>query len=92
MEQYVKETQKIKVQPLVRNMLYLNFKGTKFTKIGLQNELLAVDEYIENKRKLNENAKVQKMGLIVNSERPFLAARPDGKVVCQSGECGLIEI
>lgn len=80
------------MEPLVRSLLYSSFRGTKFTQIGLRNESLVVTEYIERKRLNKEKVDVEKMGLVVSSEHPFLAASPDGKVTDENGNCGLIEI
>ena len=87
-----KRNPKVKVAPLVRSMLYSSFKGTKMTQLGLNNEALAIKEYIERKRSNKEIVKVEKTGLIICHKDPYLAASPDGKVVYENGECGLIEI
>ena len=42
-----KRNPKLKVKPLLKNMLYTKFKGTKYTKIGLQNESVTIQEYVD---------------------------------------------
>ena len=88
----VRRNPKIKVAPLVKNILHSEFKGNKFTQLGLEKEAVTITEYVSQKKEQNENVKVEKMGLIVSQESPFLAASPDGKVIEQNGNHGLVEI
>ena len=88
----VKRNPKIKVGPLVKNILYTEFKGNKLTNIGLEKEEVTIGEYIRQNKEQNVDVKVEKMGLVVSQGSPFLAASPDGKVLDQNGNHGLIEI
>ena len=83
---------KIKVAPLVKNILHSEFKGNKCTQLGLEKGAVTITEYVSQKKEQNENVNVEKMGLVVSQKSPFLAASPDGKVIDQNGNHGLIEI
>lgn len=88
----VKRNPKIKVGPLVKNILHSEFKGNNFTKLGLEKEDVTITEYVRQKKEKKESVKVEKMGLVISQECPFLAASPDGKVIYKNGNEGLIEI
>ena len=77
---------------MVKNILYTEFKGNKLTNIGLEKEEVTIGEYIRENKEQNVDVKVEKMGLVVSQESPFLAPSPDGKVIDQNGNHGLIEI
>ncbi|KAJ8313214.1 hypothetical protein KUTeg_009233 [Tegillarca granosa] len=81
------------VKKLVHRLLYGNFKGNTYTRKGLQEEAMTVIEY-QNHQKTNLNKIVRHhpTGLFISPEHPFLAASPDGKIVEEGGETGLIEI
>ncbi|CAG2247842.1 unnamed protein product [Mytilus edulis] len=83
----------IKVTPLVLQLLYSNFKGNKATRIGLREERITIQEYINIKAKDNIEIKVEPCGLIIDKKFKYLAASPDGKVIDkENNEIGLIEI
>ncbi|CAG2250353.1 unnamed protein product [Mytilus edulis] len=83
----------IKVTPLVLQLLYSNFKGNKATRIGLREEQITIQEYINIKGKDNIEIKVEPCGLIIDKKFKYLAASPDGKVIDkENNEIGLIEI
>ncbi|XP_078329794.1 uncharacterized protein LOC144624228 [Crassostrea virginica] len=88
----VRRNPKLKVTPLVKDLLYSNFKGNRCTVKGLQEERNTIHEYILKKAELGHNVTVEPVGLIVNRQHKFLAASPDGKVKDSNGDIGLIEI
>ena len=74
---------KLKVEPIVRRLLYSNFKGTSATKFGLQQEPITVQEYLLKQNNDNEIFSVNKIGIVISENAPYLAASPDGRVVIQ---------
>ena len=88
----MKRNQKLKMAPLVKNILYSDFHGNKFTRLGIEKEDITIKEYISYKKEQKDNVKVERMGLVIGEDFPFLAGSPDGKVTDQMGNVGLIEI
>jgi hypothetical protein len=85
----IKRNPSLKVAPLVKSILYSNFRGNLYTKIGIQNEQKCIEDYIKSKPNI---ASVEKVGLCISKEYKFLAASPDGRVHCKNGEIGFIEV
>ncbi|VDI63991.1 Hypothetical predicted protein [Mytilus galloprovincialis] len=68
-------------------------RGNKATRIGLLEERITIQEYINIKAKDNIEIKVEPCGLIIDKKFKYLAASPDGKVIDkENNEIGLIEI
>ena len=88
----MKRNPKLKVAPLVKNILYSDFHGNKFTRLGIEKEDITIKEYISYKKEQKDNVTVERMGLVKSEDFPFLAGSPDGKVTDQRGNVGLIEI
>lgn len=88
----VKRNPALAVAPLIKRLLYSNFKGNRHTRNGLQQERITIQEYILKKAESNENVSVEQMGLVIDRTHKYLAASPDGKVASTNGESGLIEI
>jgi hypothetical protein len=83
----------IKVAPLVRRLLYDSFKGNAYTRHGLAEEDATLQEYVLKKAGEGCNVVVQKSGLVISRDHPFLGATPDGVVTdMSSGDVGLIEV
>lgn len=81
-----------KVAKLVQNMLYSTFRGNTATTWGLQQESVAMSEYISQTR--HTTVSVTKSGLIISRTHPWLAVSPDGLVTDPSNldPYGLLEI
>ena len=86
-----KRNPKIPATPLVNSLLYSTFKGNTATRFGLREERVTIQEYIQQKAKQKVKLKVENMGL-VDEEVQFLGASPDGKVIDEHNNQGLIEI
>jgi hypothetical protein len=80
------------VSRLVERLLHSSFSGNEFTRKGLQEERTTIEEYILRKKERSDEVRVERVGLVVDREHNFLAASPDGKVVCTDGQVGLIEV
>ena len=81
----------------VESLLYSTFKGNAATRYGSSMEHTAIIEYETYQHQHGHpNLKVDRCGLFISSEHPWLAASPDGVVndtsddSCQS--LGLVEI
>ena len=55
---------------------------------GLDKEKIAVAAYMEKMQELSKEFKVSKVGLVLNTEWPFLGATPYGLISCQC--CGQV--
>ncbi|CAG2230579.1 unnamed protein product [Mytilus edulis] len=87
----VKRNTKLKIKPLVSELLYSGFKGNAYTVKGLQEERNSIHEYILKKAESGVNVNVESSGLIIDKNHKFLACSPDG-LVNENGEMGVIEI
>jgi len=87
----VKRNTRINVAPLVKNLLYTNFRGNAFTIHGLGQESITIQEYILKKKDEGVSVTVSPVGLMIDVNHKFLAASPDG-LVKEGQEYGLIEI
>ncbi|VDI82683.1 Hypothetical predicted protein [Mytilus galloprovincialis] len=87
----VKRNTKLKIKPLISELLYSSFKGNAYTVKGLQEERNSIHEYILKKTESGVNVNVESSGLIIDKNHKFLAGSPDG-LVNENGEMGLIEI
>ena len=81
----------------VQQLLYNNFKGNTATRYGIQREDVACQQYITYMRHNGHSSlEVQKCGLFVSLENPWLAGTPDGLVNDPHDELsqplGLVEI
>jgi hypothetical protein len=83
----------LKVEPLVRRLLYGTFEGTTATRWGLSQESITIKEYVLHKASGQVNASVEPVGLCINEHHPYLAASPYGIVTnLDTGDQGLLEI
>ncbi|XP_052063676.1 uncharacterized protein LOC127703187 [Mytilus californianus] len=87
----VKRNSKIKIAPLIKQLLYSTFKGNKTTRIGIKEEKVTITEYVNIKQKENIHTKVEQSGLVVDKNHKFLGGSPDG-IVMENNAKGLIEI
>ena len=80
----------------VRDLLYSTFRGNEATRYGMEMETTAQQEYITHQQQSGHSGLVvEKCGLFVSPENPWLAASPDGMVhdPCDSSQpLGLVEI
>ena len=81
----------------VQQLLYNNFKGNTATCYGIQREDVACQQYITYMRHNGHSSlEVQKCGLFVSLEKPWLAGTPDSLVNDPHDELsqplGLVEI
>ncbi|KAJ8309411.1 LOW QUALITY PROTEIN: hypothetical protein KUTeg_014285 [Tegillarca granosa] len=88
----IRRNPNIKVEKLVKQLVYPSFKGNKYTRKGLNDEIITIKEFTSRKEEENDPVTVQSVGLIIYEDKPFLAASPDGKVINKLGEIGLLEI
>ena len=68
---------------LVESIRYSTFAGTQGTKWGIEKEPLAIDQF-----SAEYGIRVESSGLIIDQDKPFLAASPDGLI----GEDCLVEV
>ncbi|CAC5378247.1 unnamed protein product [Mytilus coruscus] len=87
----VKRNSKIKIAPLIKQLLYSTFKGNKTTRIGIKEEKVTITEYVNIKQKENIHTKVKQSGLVIDKHHKFLGGSPDG-IVTENNAKGLIEI
>lgn len=64
-----------------KRLLYSTFRGTIATQYGNDKEETARQKYVEHQR-LNghPNLAIERTGLVVSEESPWLAARPDDRM------------
>ena len=79
-------------QNLINEIIKPKQFSTAATQFGIQHENLAIEKYIDYKKSLGDNVTVEKTGLVIAIEKGFLAASPDGSVISQNGEKGLLEV
>ena len=77
---------------LVNRLLYTDFKGNKFTRKGLQQESVTIQEYTNKMKAEGQECNVENSGLVICSSHPCLAASTDGIVNLSDGTKGLIEV
>jgi hypothetical protein len=83
---------KLKVKPLIRQLLYSTFRGNACTRRGMDSEASTIQDYIINKAGDGDTVLVQPMGLVIHPEHNFLAASPDGQVFVDNVAVGLLEV
>ncbi len=83
---------KIKVEPLVRNLLYSNFRGSTATKTGLLEEKSSIRDYIAHMKDNGHDYTVIQTGLTIHPTLNHLAASPDGIIMKDKERVGLLEI
>ena len=64
----MKRNPKLKVAPLVKNILYSDFQGNKFTRLRIEKEDITIKEYISYKNEQNDNVTVERMGLVISED------------------------
>lgn len=88
----VKRNPSLPVKNLVKALLYSSFRGDANTSTGLNEEKMTIKEYVDRKAEDNDKVEVYATGLLISRQQKFLAASPDGKVICENGDTGLIEV
>jgi hypothetical protein len=85
---------KLKVTPIVNDLLYSNFKGNTATFNGLMQEKASLKDYKAYREDENDGVSylITSSGLVIDSDLPWLAATPDGVVKTSDGEEGLVEV
>lgn len=84
----VKRNPSIPVTPLVHELLYPKFKGSRLATNGLRQEKVTIPEYILKKAEVMVNVTVQTSGLVIHPEHKMLAGSPDGTVHHVNGNDG----
>ncbi|KAJ8318782.1 LOW QUALITY PROTEIN: hypothetical protein KUTeg_003873 [Tegillarca granosa] len=79
----IRRNPNIKVEKLVKQ-LYQSFKENKFTRKGLNDEIITIKEYTSRKEEENDPVTVQSIGLVISKSR--------WKVINKLGKVGLLEI
>ena len=77
---------------LTRRLLYTKFTGNKYTRKGLNEESITIQEYENYMKARGINCEVLKSGLRISESHPFLGASADGVVKIVDGTEGLIEV
>lgn len=65
---------------------------SKFAAYGIKNEPVALICYEEKMKKEHKNFNLQKAGLLLHGNYPFIGASPDGVVYCECHGTGLVEV
>ena len=95
-EGIVKMRKTTKRSKKVRDLLYSTFRGNEATRYGMEMEGIAQQEYATHQQQSGHSGLVvEKCGLFVSPENPWLAASPDGVVhdPCDASQpLGLVEI
>ena len=81
-----------KVTKFVKRLLYTEFRGTSYTRYGIQEENATLLEYEIEKSSNGSAVKVKKAGLHIHPEHSFLAASTDGLVTVGENVVGLLEV
>ena len=79
--------------PLVSSIYYPKMFKTDATAHGVRYEAPAIKKYREkHAEECNCHVRVEKKGLVINPQWPFLGASVDGVVICEKCGTGLVEI
>ena len=78
-------SKKPKTTPLVADILYPNKKKfiTASTKWGIDHEQSAIKKFYAEHVSKHTDLKIEKSGLFIFYERPYIACSPDGFIVCK---------
>ncbi|KAJ8304278.1 hypothetical protein KUTeg_017861 [Tegillarca granosa] len=74
----VRRNPKIKVEKLVKRLLYPTFKGNSYTRKGLNAETMTIKEYELRKQEEKDPVTVEGVGLVIDKDEKYLEASPDG--------------
>ena len=84
---------KLKVQPLIKNLLYSSFTGNSATLKGLAQErdtLLDYQKHLNDAPNGSSKYCISPCGLVIDQEHNWLAASPDGVVIKDGKEVGIL--
>ena len=76
---------------LTERLLYTKFTGNRFTRKGLSEESVTIEEYRNTKKTESNEITVTKPGFRISKDHPFLGASADGIVKINDTE-GLVEV
>ena len=77
---------------LTQRLLYTKFTGNRFTRRGLSEENVTIQEYVNQIKSNGNEVTVTKPGFKVSLDNPFLGASADGLVKFKDGSEGLVEV
>ena len=77
---------------LTDRLLYTKFMGNKYTRKGLTEENVTIEEYKNYMTSKGQKCETTKCGFKISKSHPFLGASADGLVTFEDGTKGLLEV